>query len=200
LVVTTTTSKVVSFRSQCSIFHSPSFAFRRYAEPLSNHSENDRPSSKNQVPQRNLDRPTPRQQQLPQQQQQRESIRYQIIAAEACQSLARRMEQKYPHRFTFHPTKWLKFPDGTDNIEIGGFTPNNIISGEHVLFLASFHNNDVTLSQFQVMIGLLQSFIESLTVVLPFSPVGTMERIVREGQVATAATYAHSTYTNKNGY
>jgi hypothetical protein len=63
-----------------------------------------------------------------------------------------------------------------------------------VLFLASFHNNDVTLSQFQVMICLLQSFIESLTVVLPFSPVGTMERVIREGQVATAATYAHSTY------
>lgn len=34
--------------------------------------------------------------------------------------------------------------------KIGGFTPYNVISGEHVLFLASFHNNDVTLSQFQV--------------------------------------------------
>lgn len=40
------------------------------------------------------------------------------------------------------------------------------------MFLANFHNNDVTLSQFQVMICLLQSFIESLTVVLPYSPVG----------------------------
>ena len=34
--------------------------------------------------------------------------------------------------------------------KIGGFTPHNVVSGEHVLFLASFHNNDVTLSQFQV--------------------------------------------------
>ena len=99
--------------------------------------------------------------------------------------------QNYPDRFTFHETSWNKFPDGTDNIEIGGFTPDNLISGEHVLFLASFHNNDVTLSQFQVMICLLQSFIESMTVVLPYSPVGTMERVVKEGQVATAATYAH---------
>jgi hypothetical protein len=57
--------------------------------------------------------------------------------------------------------------------------PVNRISGEHVLFLASFHNNDVTLSQFSVMVTLLQSFIESLTVVLPFYPVGTMERVVR---------------------
>ena len=129
-----------------------------------------------------------------QQARKREEIRYQIISSEACESMAKRMSQQYPERFTFHPTTWGKFPDGTDNIEIGGFTPHNVISGEHVLFLASFHNNDVTLSQFQVMICLLQSFIESLTVVLPFSPVGTMERVTREGQVATAATYAHSTY------
>ena len=126
-----------------------------------------------------------------QQSRRRESIHYQIIAAEATESLARRMEETYPDRFTFHPSEWKKFPDGTDQIEIGGFHPQNLISGEHVLFLASFHNNDVTLSQFQVLICLLQSFIESLTIVLPFSPVGTMERVTREGQVATAATYAH---------
>jgi hypothetical protein len=33
---------------------------------------------------------------------------------------------------------------------VGGFQPHNVMAGEHVLFLASFHNNDVTLSQFQV--------------------------------------------------
>ncbi|CAB9507415.1 pyrophosphokinase 3, chloroplastic [Seminavis robusta] len=121
----------------------------------------------------------------------RESMRYQIIAAEECEALAKRIEDKYPDRFSFHSSKWQKFPDGTDNIEIGGFSPHNLIAGEDVLFLASFHNNDATLSQFQVMICLLQSFIESLTVVLPYSPVGTMERVVQEGQVATAATYAH---------
>mmetsp|Transcript_3898 Transcript_3898/g.9413 ORF Transcript_3898/g.9413 Transcript_3898/m.9413 type:complete len:418 (-) Transcript_3898:1237-2490(-) len=122
----------------------------------------------------------------------RESVCYHIIAAEACEPLAQRMAEKYPDRFHFLSTKWGKFPDGTDNIEISGFSnPRNVISGERVLFLGSFHNNDTTLSQFQVMICLLQSFIESLTVVLPFSPVGTMERVTQEGQVATAATYAH---------
>lgn len=121
----------------------------------------------------------------------RESVRYQILAAEVCEPLARRMEEKHPDRFVVHPIKWGKFPDGTDNIEISGFHPRNEISGEKVLFLACFDSNDTTLSQFQVMIYLLQSFIESLTVVLPFSPVGTMERVTTEGQVATAATYAH---------
>ena len=32
---------------------------------------------------------------------------------------------------------------------------------------------------------LLQSVIESLTIVLPFYPTGTMERVVTEGEVAT---------------
>jgi hypothetical protein len=97
-----------------------------------------------------------------QQCRQREQIHYHIIAAEATESLARRQEAAYPDRFTFHATKWQKFADGTDDIEISGFYPRNLISGQQVLFLASFHNNDVSLSQFQVMIALLQSFIEGV--------------------------------------
>jgi len=115
---------------------------------------------------------------------------YQIIAAPACEELARRIEASQPRRFTFHESTWDKFPDGTDKIVVGGFTPVNRIAGEHVLLLASFHDNDVTLSQFQVMVMLLMSFIESLTIVLPFYPTGTMERVTTEGEIATANTYA----------
>lgn len=80
----------------------------------------------------------------------RQAMQYRIISAEACEEMAQRMVETYPDRFTSHKTHWDKFPDGTDNIELEGFSPYNLISGEHVLFLASFHNNDVTLSQFQV--------------------------------------------------
>jgi phosphoribosylpyrophosphate synthetase len=118
------------------------------------------------------------------------TIKYQIIAAPTMELMAESIVTSNPYRFLYHRTKWGKFSDGTDNIEIGGFHPINRISGENILMLASFHNNDVTLSQFSVMITLLQSFIQSLTVVLPFYPVGTMERVVQEGQVATANTYA----------
>ena len=118
------------------------------------------------------------------------SMRYQIIAAPCMEGLAHKIVETYPKRFKYHETHWHKFPDGTDNIEIGGFQPVNHIAGQNILMLASFHNNDVTLSQFSVMITLLASFIESLTVVLPFYPVGTMERVIQEGQVATANSYA----------
>ena len=117
-------------------------------------------------------------------------IKYQIIAAPAMESLAASIESKYPQRFKLHKSSWKKFPDGTDQIEVGGFQPVNRISGQNVIMLCSFHNNDVTLSQFSVMVTLLQSFVKSLTIILPFYPVGTMERVTREGEVATANTYA----------
>mmetsp|Transcript_17272 Transcript_17272/g.53935 ORF Transcript_17272/g.53935 Transcript_17272/m.53935 type:complete len:106 (-) Transcript_17272:26-343(-) len=44
---------------------------------------------------------------------------YQIIAAPACEELARRIEASQPRRFTFHESTWDKFPDGTDRIVVG---------------------------------------------------------------------------------
>ena len=118
------------------------------------------------------------------------TTKFQIVCTEEMEPMAEKIVQLYPTRFRLHKTEWNKFPDGTDCINIGGFSPINMISGENILFLASFHDNGSTLSQFSVMITLLQSFINSLTVVLPYYPVGTMERVVVEGQVSTANTYA----------
>lgn len=44
--------------------------------------------------------------------------RYQILAAETMEGMARRLQELYPDRFRFHKTRWGKFPDGTDNIEV----------------------------------------------------------------------------------
>ena len=117
-------------------------------------------------------------------------LQYEVLAAEVYDGLATRLQEQFPLRFRYHKSSWKKFSDGMDNIELGGFSPINLLHGRHVLLLASFHNNDVTLQLFHAMIVLQQSFIESLTVVLPFYPVATMERVLKEGQVATANTTA----------
>lgn len=49
----------------------------------------------------------------------RSQHRYQILAAEAMEGMAERLEELHPDRFRFHKTSWGKFPDGTDNIEVG---------------------------------------------------------------------------------
>lgn len=119
------------------------------------------------------------------------SKQYVIFAAEAFRGFGRRMENLGgSNQFRYFDIDFNKFADGTDNILIQGFTPKNFIQGSNIIFLASFHNNDVTLSQFSVLIVLLQSFIESMTIVLPFYPVGTNERVDEEGRVATANTYS----------
>lgn len=109
---------------------------------------------------------------------------YIVFSVQAFNSVAEQLQTTSPDRFVHFPIDWGKFPDGTDDITIGGFHPTNLVAGENILFLASFHNNDVTLSQFSVLITLLQSFIESLTIVLPFFPVGTNERVELEGKVS----------------
>lgn len=51
----------------------------------------------------------------------------------------------------------------------------------HVAFLASFHNPSVIFEQISVIYALPRLFVGSFTLVLPFFPTGTLER-VRHGQ------------------
>ena len=111
---------------------------------------------------------------------------YEILSCKEFEQMGISMAVKNPKRFRYHSSSFAKFPDGTDHIKLGGFHPENLLRGRHILYLASFHNNDVTLQQFYAFIVLLQSFIESLTIVLPFYPVATMERVQEEGVIATA--------------
>merc|ERR1712107_867068 len=53
---------------------------------------------------------------------------------------------------------------------------------------ADFHCNDAILSQFHALTSLCESFIASLTILLPYYPHGTKERKMSEGEVATANT------------
>ncbi|XP_027361639.1 ribose-phosphate pyrophosphokinase 4-like [Abrus precatorius] len=82
---------------------------------------------------------------------------------------------------------WGKFPDGFPNI----FIPNaQGIRGQHVAFLASFSSPAVIFEQIPVIYALPKLFIASFTLVLPFFPTGTSERMEDEGDIATAFTLA----------
>ncbi|XP_050374174.1 ribose-phosphate pyrophosphokinase 4 isoform X2 [Argentina anserina] len=84
---------------------------------------------------------------------------------------------------------WRKFADGFPNI----FIPNaHAIRGQHVAFLASFNSPSVIFEQLSVIYALPKLFIASFTLVLPFFPTGTSERMEDEGDVATAFTLARA--------
>ena len=94
-----------------------------------------------------------------------------------------------PTRLDIRPMEvsWAKFPDGFPNLFIEGAEE---IRGKHVAFLASFNNPDTIFEQISVIYSLPKMFIASFTLILPFFPTGTAERVEREGEVPTAVTLA----------
>lgn len=57
-------------------------------------------------------------------------------------------------------------------------------------FLASFSSPSVIFEQLSVIYALPQLFVASFTLVLPYFPTGSFERMEEEGDVATAFTMA----------
>ncbi|GJZ23421.1 ribose-phosphate pyrophosphokinase 4 [Tanacetum coccineum] len=79
------------------------------------------------------------------------------------------------------------FDDGFPNLFINNAQD---IRGQHVAFLASFSSPAVIFEQLSVIFALPRLFVASFTLVLPFFPTGSFERMEEEGDVATAFTMA----------
>ncbi|KAJ3683158.1 hypothetical protein LUZ60_013385 [Juncus effusus] len=82
---------------------------------------------------------------------------------------------------------WRKFEDGFPNLFISNA---HAIRGQHVAFLASFSSPHVIFEQLSIIYSLPRLFVSSFTLVLPFFPTGSYERMEDEGDVATAFTLA----------
>jgi phosphoribosylpyrophosphate synthetase len=131
---------------------------------------------------------------------------YHVLYHESMKTFAESMQTHGTpdKKFVLYNTYWDKFEDGTDNITLGAtgrdskkkatsmINKPTFFKGKDLLFIASFHSNDVTMSQFHVLAHLCESFAKSLTVILPFYSNATMERvdINDDGVVPTANTLA----------
>ncbi|KHJ48550.1 ribose-phosphate diphosphokinase [Trichuris suis] len=82
---------------------------------------------------------------------------------------------------------WDHFADGFPNLFIQNV---HCLAGKDVIFLASFHSSPVIFEQLSLLYQLPMYAVRSLTVLLPYFPTGTMERIDVEGQIATAKSLA----------
>ncbi|XWS41032.1 hypothetical protein CRYUN_Cryun17cG0046100 [Craigia yunnanensis] len=103
-----------------------------------------------------------------------------------CEELARKVAA-HSQLITLQSINWRNFDDGFPNLYI-----NNAhdIRGQHVAFLASFSSPAVIFEQLSVIYNLPRLFVASFTLVLPFFPTGSFERMEEEGDVATAFTMA----------
>ncbi|MCO5547110.1 hypothetical protein L7F22_000552 [Adiantum nelumboides] len=81
----------------------------------------------------------------------------------------------------------LTFADGFPNLFVSNA---HSIRSQHVAFLASFSSPAVIFEQLSIIYALPRMFVSSFTLVLPFFPTGTFERMEDEGDIATAFTLA----------
>jgi len=112
-------------------------------------------------------------------------------AVDLGKSIGQKFRELHPNKeFEILPMRWGRWPDGTENSE---FTDIVKVENRHVLFVATFSSGEEKLRQLSAIYVLCRRHIKSLTVFLPFSPSGTMERIdsSSEGVIATADVDAH---------
>ena len=109
-----------------------------------------------------------------------------LFYCDECKELARKVASESQF-ITLQSIKWRSFNDGFPNIFINNAQD---LRGQHVAFLASFSSPGVIFEQLSVIYALPRLFVASFTLVLPFFPTGSFERMEEEGDVATAFTLA----------
>jgi len=89
---------------------------------------------------------------------------------------------------------WKVYNDKTPDIKMGGKTTNKL-KGAKVIFLAYFSFNEEGATPMMNQLLFLNSLnhygVAEINIVLPYFPVGTLERIVGEGEIPTAYALAH---------
>lgn len=103
-----------------------------------------------------------------------------------CEDLARKVAA-HSDLITLQSINWRNFDDGFPNLYINNAQE---MRGQHVAFLAAFSSPGVIFEQLSVIYALPRLFVASFTLVLPFFPTGSFERMEEEGDVATAFTMA----------
>eukprot|EP00128_Syssomonas_multiformis_P001148 Colp12_sorted_trinity150504_noHs@34279 len=95
--------------------------------------------------------------------------------------------QTHRHVDLSDAVEWGKFEDGFPNIFIRDVKE---MAGRDVIFLASFHTPEVIFEQLSIIYTIPRYLARSFTIILPYFPTGTMEKVEKEGQVTTAKTMA----------
>ena len=85
------------------------------------------------------------------------------------------------------PLSWSSFSDGFPRLEL---LDPEALRNQDIVFLSSMEQPGDIFFQLSLAYDIPRYAIRSLTMVLPYFPTGTMERMDRDGQVATAATLA----------
>eukprot|EP00798_Chlamydomonas_sp_ICE-L_P022009 gene22009-29068_t len=110
-----------------------------------------------------------------------------LFYAPQTEALAKKVAAASLGAVTLGEMRWKRFADGFPDLFVKDAVD---IRNKHVAFLGSFHDPSLIFEQMSVIYALPRLFVGSFTLVLPFFPTGTLERVETEGDVATASTLA----------
>lgn len=106
-----------------------------------------------------------------------------LLNSPAFSKCAARIASRSQGRVKHATVEWKTFPDKYPNIYV---KDADALAGNNVVFLTSLYKPECLFEQVSVLYSLPRFLVNSLTVILPYFPTGTMERIDDEGQIATA--------------
>lgn len=111
--------------------------------------------------------------------------RFAIVAHPSMSHLKDALMRHDPSAYDEVRVHWREFESGMPNIFIEDV---HRLQPAHVLLLLNLRRKEILLDQLSLLFAIPRYGCAALTVLLPFYPTGTMERVDREGEVATAST------------
>ena len=109
-----------------------------------------------------------------------------LLACPQMTAMAQRIAAAHSE-IAFGSIHWDIFDDGYPNIMIDNI---EAIRNHDLAFLASFDTPGDIFPQLSAIYEIPRYAVKSFKIILPYYPTGTMERVDRDGQIATAATLA----------
>lgn len=106
-----------------------------------------------------------------------------VFAHPTIEHLANQLCTRYSKYFRRGMMSWAKFPDGTPNFEFE--TPDNL-RGKNVVMIFNCQTLENVMDQYLLASILPRQNIKRLDIVVPFFGLGTMERVEKEGIIASA--------------
>ncbi len=114
-------------------------------------------------------------------------------SSEAKRMFARKVNKLSSRHFLRGFINWNKYDDSTPDIKMDSTTIINIRNAD-IVYLAYFSEDEPNATKITHQLMLLYSLshygAKNITIVLPYYPVGTMERIVGEGEIPTGYAFA----------
>ena len=103
--------------------------------------------------------------------------------------MAESLIERHPSYFRRCTRELWHFPDGTPTLSFPSLKDE--IEHKDVVYLWDFSRVETLFDQYNIIFNLVKNSVESLTIFMPYFPVGTSERVEKKGETESAHAFAH---------